>query len=107
MADSSAIVTFRRIGREFGRLDPDEIQDWLNDAALELNVSAYGDNIERAKVYMACHMLKMSRLSEANTIKMPTSGDRDRSLRMTHYGDSLLRLRTEAPESAPMLLSIL
>ena len=106
MADSSAIVTFRRLGREFGRLDAEEIQDYLDDALLELDTTAYGNNIERAQVYMACHLLKMSRLSEEN-VAMPTTSDPDADLKMTRYGRSLLRLRAQAPQSAPDILTIL
>ena len=106
MADSAAIVTFRRVGREFGRLDADEIQDWLDDAVLELDTTAYGNNIERAKVYMACHLLKMSRLSEEN-VAMPSTSDPDADLKMTRYGRSLLRLRSQTPQAAPDVLGIL
>lgn len=106
MSEASSIVTFRRVGREFGRLDADEIQDWIDDALLELDTTAYGNNIERAKVYMACHLLKMSRLSEEN-VAMPSTSDPDADLKMTRYGRSLLRLRSQTPESAPELLTIL
>ena len=106
MAESSAVVVFRRIGAEFGRLPVGEIERWLADALLELDTTAYGDNIERAKVYMACHLLKLSRLAEKG-VEIKFNGDPDADLKQTRYGLSLLRLRGQTAASTATVLTVL
>ena len=106
MADSAAVVLWRRIGREFGRLTAEEIQPWLDDALLELDTTAYGNNITRAQVYLACHLLKMTRLEEKGRAALNVT-DPDADLKMTRYGRQLLRIRKQTPASAPSLLGIL
>ena len=84
-----------------------EIQEWLDDGLLELDTEAYGNNILKAQVYMGCHLLKMTRLASEN-VAMPASDDPDADLKMTRYGRSLLRIRTQSSDgSAPYLLGIL
>lgn len=107
MAEDSAVETWRRVAAEFGRLPAVEIQRWISDALLELDTTAYGNNIERAKVYMGAHLLKIARLSEEGIPLVFPVDDEDGDLKMTRYGRSLLRLRGQTPTAAPELLGIL
>lgn len=107
MAESSQVERWRRIGGEFGRLTSAEIDAWITDAALQLDVSAYGNNIEPAKVYLGCHMLKMTRLAEEGKAPLLTDSDEDAWLRLTHYGRQVIALRQQSAESGITLLSIL
>ena len=107
MAESSSVVTWRRVAAEFGRLSAVEIERWIEDALLELDATAYGNNIERAKVYMGAHLLKVTRMSEEGIAPVFPFDDEDGDLKMTRYGRSLLRLRSQTPTASPELLGIL
>ena len=107
MAESAAVVAWRRIGAEVGRLPSAEIQRWLDDALLELDTTAYGNNITRAQVYLGCHLLKMTRMAEEGADLVFPVDDPDGDLKQTMYGRSLLRLRSQSADSAPTYLSIL
>ena len=96
---------WRRIGREFGRLPSAEIQLWINDALLELDTAAYGNNIVRAQVYLACHLYKQSRMAEkGKTINVLAGPDAD--LKTTRYGRSLIRLRSQSVDETFSLLAV-
>jgi len=109
MTISSAVERWRWMAEEFGRLSSRDIQRWLDLAALQLDATAYGDNIEVAQVLLGAHMLKLSRLEAA--AKKPlvkASAQPGEDLVLTTYGQQLLRLRTSASAAtgSPMLLSL-
>jgi len=106
MAEASQIIKWRRIGAEFGRLPSSEINAWINEAALLLDTDAYGNNIEQAKVYLGCHLLKLTRLAEEG--QAPLLGENDEAdLRLTMYGRRLLALRSQSADTGATILSIL
>lgn len=107
MAESSQVEKWRRVGGEFGRLSSGEINAWIADASLQLDTTAYGSNIEMARVYLGCHLLKMTRLAEEGKAPLLSDSDEDAELRLTTYGRRVIALRQQSAYAGATLLSIL
>jgi hypothetical protein len=54
---AATISTVRRIAAEFASVSDDDVQGFLDDAALELSADFWGDLYARAQALVAAHLL--------------------------------------------------
>jgi hypothetical protein len=58
---AASVATVRRVAAEFASVSGDDVQGFLDDAALEMSVEFWGPLYDRAQAQFAAHLLGIAR----------------------------------------------
>lgn len=117
----TALQTFRRLASVFAKYPDDQLNEFLELAASEVDPDVFGDEYTKAAVYLAAHFAEIDRRTRAGhmgssrvtsqtkdvigyapqLLNVDTS---DEALRSTPFGYQFLRIRNKQPATAPRVI---